>query len=52
MAIRIQSNWRGKRERVNYARIQAEKFAKMEEKAAICIQCAWRSKRAKNKVNR
>ena len=51
MAIRIQSNWRGSKEKKNYTKIQNEKWKKMEEKAAVCIQCAWRSKRARKKVN-
>jgi len=51
MAIRIQSNWRASKERKNYARILEEKLQMLEEKSAICIQCAWRSKKARKKVN-
>ena len=35
----------------NYAKILQEKWDAMEEKAALCIQCAWRSKRARRKVD-
>ena len=49
-AIMIQSAWRARRGRKEYAAILAERQAKIEEAAAIVVQSAWRAKQARGRV--